>query len=644
LRKPARTTAFLLFLALVAALAAAPSASASNLLSNGSFETTGSSWLSPWYFSVKSGGGGSISQTSATKTDGSYSALASITQASTSSPWVVQLSQSNLAFTSGRTYTVSFAAKADIARAIEVTLQKTGSPYTVYSTRQVALGTGWQNFSFTYQAAATDSVSLHFNLAAATGKVWLDNVAVVPPPPAGTVTLTPVADSYVYSSYPSTNYGTSTVLRSKGSPAVASYMKFDLRSLAAKTITSAKLRMKVTNTSADKHAVRFASDTSWSESAITWNNRPALGPAARKFTATAGTWVELDLTAALAGRAGQIVTLGVDSAGTDALSFYSREAATDKVNLVIEERDASTGKGAALRGFAAYWGTNTVGIDSDFADMLAGDMRWARVDLSWSTTPIAAFDAVVQTAQARGIKLVAVIHKTPPTNDLGTTADRSAFKSWLASMVNRYKYYVKYWEILNEPNLSNEWNIDNSVGSDQTAYADSVKRYVEVLKDGYNTVKANDSSAKVLFGGLSESTVERYMDVLLTTDAYKYFDIMSFHPYGSSPSRVLSRFNAFKAKMTSKSSYAVKPIWVTETGFNTTWTDKAGYVSSEQQKADYLTETMHLLYGAGAQLPIFWYTLHENGGSSGYGLELKDPTTLGTQYFPAFYAYRDLSF
>ena len=149
-------------------------------------------------------------------------------------------------------------------------------------------------------------------------------------------------------------------------------------------------------------------------------------------------------------------------------------------------------------------------------------------------------------------------------------------------------------------------------------------------------------SATVLIGGLSEWTVERYMDALFTTDAHLYFDVMSFHPYGSNPDAAVSRFNSFKTKMNSDPDYASKPIWVTEIGFNTTWSNLPGHVSSEQQKADYLAETMPRLYAAGAQLPIFWYNLHENENASGFGLTLKDSATLQTQYFPAFYAYRDM--
>jgi hypothetical protein len=641
-----RVAGLLAALALALALLAGPgtgTASAANLLSNGSFENTGSGWLSPWYLGVKSGGAGTVSQTSGTKVDRSYSALLNVTTASSSAPWVVQLSQ-DAALTSSQTYTVSFAAKASAARTIDVAAQKTASPYSIYGERLLNLTTSWQTFTFSFQGpGAPTASSLRFNVGGATGSVWLDNVSLVAGTPSGDNAFTPVEDSYVSAASPSTNYGTSTALSSDGDPVMASYMKFDLSTLAGRWITKATLQMKVTNATNSTQSVRLAS-SSWSDSTINYNNRPVLGQAFQTFTApSSGSTVNADVTSALAAKAGQLVTLGIDSAGSDGYAFYSRENPTDRVTLVVQSRPIVK-KGTAMRAFASFWDTNTAGMDSDFADMNAANVKMARLDLSYSTTPIAAFDAAVESARSHGIKVLALVHKPPPTNDLGTDTDRTAFKSWLAQMVNRYKYYVKYWEILNEPNLHYEWNIDDSAGSDQTKYADSVRRYVEVLKDGYQTVKANDPNATVLFGGLSEWTVERYMDVLVTTDAYRYFDIMSFHPYGYNPTRVLSRFASFKAKMNLKPTYAVKPIWVTETGFNTSWTDKAGYVTSEQQKADYLAQTMHLLYGAGAQLPIFWYTLHENSDTTGFGLELKDPGTLATQYFPAYYTYRDLVF
>jgi hypothetical protein len=125
-------------------------APAATMLVNGSFEATGSGWISPWYLQVKSGGAGTVNQTSAAKTDGTYSALVNVTQASGPAPWLVQISQSRLALADGQAYTITFSAKAASARSLDVVLQKTASPYTVLLEQRFSVAANWQSFSFTY--------------------------------------------------------------------------------------------------------------------------------------------------------------------------------------------------------------------------------------------------------------------------------------------------------------------------------------------------------------------------------------------------------------------------------------------------------------------------------------------------------------
>jgi hypothetical protein len=336
----------------------------------------------------------------------------------------------------------------------------------------------------------------------------------------------------------------------------------------------------------------------------------------------------------------------MSSTDGDGFAVRSRNDATDSVRLLVSTRPTPAGgaKGVALRPFAEYWGANIAAMRGDFEDLRSLGATWARLDLYRTDPPDPAFDAAVEAARSVGIRLVVSVHKPSPTHDLGSDADRAAYRAWLGRTVDRLQQHVRHWEIHNEPNLHYEWNIDDAPGSDPVAYAEAVRRYVAHLRDGYETVKARDPGATVLFGGLSEWMVERYIDVLATTDAYKYFDVMSYHPYGLRPDNVLNRFWEFKGRMERNPELAAKPIWVTEIGFNTSWPWKAGYASSEEQKAGYLKEALGRLHRAGARLPIFWYTLHENERATGYGLTIKDKSTLETSYLPAFYAYRDLTF
>ena len=298
-------------------------------------------------------------------------------------------------------------------------------------------------------------------------------------------------------------------------------------------------------------------------------------------------------------------------------------------------------KGISLQQLIEYWGPNARGVNSDFADMQAAGASWARVSLPYGTATVR-MDRVVAAARAHHVRLLVVLGKPAPLNDLGSPASRAAYRSWVARTVKRYRAGVTYWEVMNEPNLRSSWNIDNRPGSNKVLYAAAVRRYVALLADAYRTVKANNPKAVVLFGGLSESTVERYLAVLLQTNAYRYFDVMSYHPFGRTPALVMSRFNALKTRLAKNPAWTRKAVWVTETGFNTSWTNKGGYVPNETLKARYLSQTIRGLYLA-THRPVLWHTLHgANDRNPGYGLETKSKGSLGTRRLPAFTAFRAL--
>ncbi|HVT63036.1 MAG TPA: carbohydrate binding domain-containing protein, partial [Legionellaceae bacterium] len=152
-------------------------ADGTNLLSNPSFETT-SGFPSPWTFQSTGLTSASISQDNTTADDGTYSAKVDIATGSDAS-YEVQLKQAGIAVSTGRMYTVSFAAKASSARTIDVSIQLNSSPYTEYMNREVNITTSWQTYSLEVPIAVSQSdVFLAFNLAQNTGQVWIDTVSL----------------------------------------------------------------------------------------------------------------------------------------------------------------------------------------------------------------------------------------------------------------------------------------------------------------------------------------------------------------------------------------------------------------------------------------------------------------------------------
>ena len=118
------------------------------------------------------------------------------------------------------------------------------------------------------------------------------------------------------------------MLEADASPVRESYLKFDLRPLASQGVSQAILRMYVTNGSGGTVDLKDVSDSTWTEGAITFNNKPAKGSTLASFNpgTTTGRWLEVDITSATAGKAGSFMSVALQTSSTDALGFNSAEA------------------------------------------------------------------------------------------------------------------------------------------------------------------------------------------------------------------------------------------------------------------------------------------------------------------------------
>lgn len=160
---------------------------------------------------------------------------------------------------------------------------------------------------------------------------------------AGTTVLTPVADSHVQADFPTNNYGTSTTLRVDGSPVSVAYLKFDVQGLASAP-TRATLKVFVPISSTTSINASHVADTTWSETGLTWNNRPA--PTAPSIPSptpiAAGSFLSYDVTSMVTGNG--LVAFAIDTASATSKSLPSRENATvaDRPQLVIDSATTTT--------------------------------------------------------------------------------------------------------------------------------------------------------------------------------------------------------------------------------------------------------------------------------------------------------------
>jgi chitodextrinase len=150
-----------------------------------------------------------------------------------------------------------------------------------------------------------------------------------PPPPTTTVTLAPAADARVQEANASTNYGSADYLRTDGAtdPDVESYLRFTISGISG-TIQTAKLRVYAYNGTVDGPAAYRAATDSWTESGLTWANRPARSGAALadRGAIAINSWVEYDVTAAVSGNG--TVSFVLATTSSDGVDLRSRESAT----------------------------------------------------------------------------------------------------------------------------------------------------------------------------------------------------------------------------------------------------------------------------------------------------------------------------
>lgn len=195
-----------------------------------------------------------------------------------------------------------------------------GASTTTYADTTAVAGT-----AYTYQVVAFDAAG---NSSAKA------NVSITTPTSGTTLTFAPTDDSYVDSSNPTVNYGTSTRLGVDGSPVARSLLKFNVTGAAAScTVTSAKLRLTVGATTNDNSPyggdVYGVADTTWTEGAVTWNNQPAASTTKTASIASSvalNTSYTVNVTPLVTGYG--VVSMEITSPNSDGARYWSKEGST----------------------------------------------------------------------------------------------------------------------------------------------------------------------------------------------------------------------------------------------------------------------------------------------------------------------------
>jgi len=152
--------------------------------------------------------------------------------------------------------------------------------------------------------------------------------------------------------------------------------------------------------------------------------------------------------------------------------------------------------------------------------------------------------------------------------------DLTAYTNWVKALVERYdgdgqgdmkglKIPIKYWEVMNEPDLTGDDTLDFWKGDE----AD----YATLLTQTYAAIKSADPSANVLIAGAAGGD-DQFLDFYRTVfnsypETQNAFDIANVHCISSGFPESLN-VEPYKNMLT-QVGLAQKPIWVTEAEYIT---------------------------------------------------------------------------
>ena len=274
-------------------------------------------------------------------------------------------------------------------------------------------------------------------------------------------------------------------------------------------------------------------------------------------------------------------------------------------------------------GAAVFLLGNPQTTQRDLQLMSAAGLGWAKFTVPWRSIEARCkgclswddLDRVVGAAGAAGVKIMARVDFPPDWSrsartENGPPDNPSDYADFVAALADRYRTgsargRIDAIEVWNEPNLSREWG-------NQPIDAQQAARYVALLGETYQKVKAVDPSKIVVSAGLSPTGVDDgtarpddvYLEWLYQAGLADYSDVVGLHGpgYGSPPEAELNsdpRFphpSFYFRRVEQLHDIMVahgddgKQVWLLEFGWTTdrVHPEYAWYAVTPEQQADYL--------------------------------------------------------
>lgn len=189
-----------------------------------------------------------------------------------------------------------------------------------------------------------------------------------------------------------------------------------------------------------------------------------------------------------------------------------------------------------------YWRKEVA--DRDLKLVKDAGFRWVKQEIPWREVEGHAKgswhwdipDRMLDQIDSYGLKVIVRLGSQPawasptPLPGISPPDKLQDFYDYVFAVASRYKGRVEAYQIWNEPNLAREWG----------SRAPNPAEYTELLKTGYQAVKAADPQAIVISAGLAPTTrhdAEAMPDTYFVQGMYEagaapYFDALGVHAAG----------------------------------------------------------------------------------------------------------------
>lgn len=224
------------------------------------------------------------------------------------------------------------------------------------------------------------------------------------------------------------------------------------------------------------------------------------------------------------------------------------------------------------------------------------DVTWPDLEPNKGQWQFERLDNYVSMAQQHGTSMLLPLAMSPVWAAArgqvsAEPRDLEDWRTFVKTVVSRYKGRIQAYEIWNEPNLQDFW----------TGRTDQI---VTLTKEAYQTIHSVDPNAVLVSPSATAAYGVPWLAEFLKKGGGQYVDVIGFHfyvdPHTLSPEDMLPVIQHVQ-QVLSENGLANKPLWNTETG----WLRPARF-DSDELAAAFLARAFIVSWAAGVQR-FYWY-------------------------------------